>query len=154
MCLECDKKDKQIETLQGIYSGLIEQWSPMSNDPWEYSEPMAMGGKQGIYTLRSPFNAPSCQWKVDVIADGTNAFTALISTNRLTDVSIVPGIVIGDIPTTELGPINGLLLFCAGNGLPPVSSSWYNLPGGNQIIYMALKTTAAAYVNIAFRVKR
>lgn len=151
MCDDC-KEHEYIRKMADYISGLCDQFKVASNAPYEGSEPFIVGGPAGSFSLRSPYNVPNVQWKVDVAsASGSDAIIVVSS-----DVNIlVPGYLAGDQATTENAPLRGLLIYVPNNNTVPVNSEWYDLVDGSKAVFAKItKTTTAAYFNVRFRVKR
>lgn len=132
-------------------SGVCHQLKMASDQPYEHSEPMCVGGPAGKYRLTSPYALmPNVQWKIDTANFGAAAGVIVVS-NDINNVP--PGMLVGDTGTTELTPIKGLLI--TGNAVSvPVDSEWYDLTDSNGVLFVSVATTAAAYVNAIFRHKR
>lgn len=144
MC-DCEQMYKDIG---GLIAALK---TGQSDEPWEYSEPFAVGGPNGLYPVRVPFNVGDCQFKVDSIAAGASNGVVQISPFRN---SINPLMAVTDNGTSEFGPIQGIILFAQQNTTIPISSEWYNVISGNSIYINISSCTQAVYVNIKFRQKR
>lgn len=142
----------QVEDMGLRISGLINQLQIASEEGYEYSEPMSIGGPTGNYRLRSPYNATNVQFKVDLAtAKDTSASTIVLSTDPQI---YTPGFTSSDIPTSELTPLKGIVVLVTNNTTVPVNSSWYDVTDSNGIIYAAVTSTAAAYATVQFRHKR
>lgn len=144
MC-ECEQMHQDI-------SGLVEALrTGQSNDPWEYSEPFAVGGPNGTYALRVPFTMGDCQFKVDSITAG--ASNGVVSISPFRGIAN-PAMTAADTGTSELGAIMALLYLAQQNTTIPIGSEWYNVLSGSTVYVVISASTQAVYVNIKFRQKR
>lgn len=151
MCDDC-KEHEYIRQMAEHISCLYDQFKVASSAPYEGSEPFIVGGPAGSFSLRSPYNVPNVQWKVDVAsASGSDAIIVVSSDTNI----LVPGYLVGDTPTSENTPLKGLLIYVPTNSTIPVNSEWYDLIDGSKAVFAKItKTTTSAYFNVRFRVKR
>jgi hypothetical protein len=80
MCDLCKKYEHHIEHLQAHIAGLTDSLYMASNEPWEYSEPLLVGGGAGQYTLKAPF-VGDCEYSVQQVSCGNATGTIQISSS-------------------------------------------------------------------------
>lgn len=154
MCEECKKRDVHIHKLNAHISSLIDTVTLGTNEPWEYSEPMVIGGATGQYTCQSPFLGSS-QWKVDIASSGQSAANILVSSTQKIAASALDYTGTSGIQLTGTSPVSGLAIAIPANSSIPVNSDWYPVQDANNIIYILISLSAnAAFVNLMFRQKR
>lgn len=160
MCDKCRNIQEHVKHVESMHhelaahiSGLVDALFTGTNQPFEYSVPILIGGPQGVYTCVSPF-ASSSQWKVDQSSSGNSVSTILVSDTRKEINSLPDYTGTQNIVFTENPSMNGLSLILASNVTEPVDSEWYNVTDSKNTIYITIKTTTAAFVNLCFRQKR
>lgn len=143
----------KLVEIAGHISSLATQRSMSSDEHYEYSEPMAVGGPTGLYRLRSPFNSTNVQWHLDYFSSPTGNANAIVGNDPNI---ILPGFASTDTPTTELSPIRGLIVSVTTTNSVPVDSAWYDLTNSNSILYAFLSVTGgnSGYLTFQFRRKR
>lgn len=160
-CKECQENSqnilnmqKQVNQLAGHISSLCDQLLPSNDEDYLYSEALTAGGPAGSYLLKSPYIG-QVQYRVDSLTGaGASGFSALVSPDLNV---IMPGFLSTDNPTSENTPIKGYLTSGpsgANSSTVPCTSAWYALQNSENVLFIKIATTLAAYVTIQFRVKR
>jgi hypothetical protein len=146
-----DNIDQYYNGICAHISSLVDAITTGTDACYEVSEPLCVGGPQGQYTCRSPFNG-DCEWKVDIAsAGGTNAQIVVSSTAKQTGVDYTGA----TQSFSNLSAYDGLVINVSLNSTVPVDSEWYPVRNSEGILnVLVIAATNAAFVNIVFRQKR
>lgn len=139
------------EEIRNHISSLINALRTGTQESFEYSEPLAVGGPTGQYICRAPFIG-DCEFMVDVASAGASISQIIVSSIKHTTIIDYSS---ASQPYSELGAFDGLILSIPANTTVPVSSQWYSVRDSSNSVFINVSAiTNSAFVNICFRQKR
>ncbi len=148
MCEQCENILKQVSK---HISDLCDALKIGSDNPWEVSEPFAVGGPNGQYTLRAPFTG-DCEFKVDFAGAGASQTQMVVSSTKHTSGVDFTG---AGQSFQELSAFDGLVMSLPPNTPIPIDSEWYYVRNSSNTLFILVISAAnAAFANILFRQKR
>jgi len=124
--------------------------------PYDYSEPMIMGGLSGGYQMYSPFDT-ACEYQVLYLAstDTASAYIGkLQSFNAPTNATNIGGDPTISTPTPDRG-VPGIVLTAAANATSNGPAEWLPFAQGDTLtIRLTVAASHAAWVGVLFRRRR
>ena len=153
MC-DCQQQEKQIAQLSAHLlkvSGLVDALKMGTQEAWEYSEPLTVGGPSGNYSIKSPFQG-ECEYSVACVNSGPQIGQCTISSSpKLLDVDYTGGTVL-DIGTN----FSGFLFRLAINTFIPASTQFVPIGNSENTLFCHIGTSVggAVFATIIFRQKR
>lgn len=155
MCELCRKASEDFHKNGTPHiSSLIDALQVGTNDEWETSEPILIGGPPGKYRCDSPFLG-DCEWRCDLASAGASTAQIFVGftdkeTSGLPDYTGASG-----VSYTGRSGLEGLSILVPANNTLPILSSWYYLPGAQNKLSIIISAGAnAAFINLVFRQKR
>jgi hypothetical protein len=154
MCEDCQQK---MEHMTAYYGGRISTLmdalkTATDADDFERSEPFCVGGPNGSYKVRSPFQGDS-QVKIDFAESGASNAQIVVSMTTKQFGADFTGAVIPQGFNESM--YDGLVLSLPANNTIPIDSEWYNIRNSENTIYvLVISAGNASFVNLVFRQKR
>ena len=154
MCEDCQK---QIDHITSYFNGRVSTLMDaikLGTDAsdYEHSEPFCVGGPNGPYKVRSPFQGDT-QVKVDFAEAGASNCQVVVSMSPKQNGADFTGSIITQGFNESM--YDGLVLSLPANNTIPVDSEWYNVRNSENTVYiLVISAGNAAFVNLVFRQKR
>lgn len=120
--------------------------------PYDYWEPLVIGGLSGKYPLTPPFDT-TCEYRV-LYLSATDTATAAISKMQ-GFIAVTNTTQIGGAPNTISSGTPGVVLAAAANATAPGPDEWFPFAANDQLVIdLVVATSHAAWVGILFRRRR